>query len=82
MYQMIQFLFIIMGLINHGMNGVFILQQDILETISPWENEPWDKCPTKYRQMRLYAQYFIKKGDFMKAIYRIMQLIIKKYKKQ
>lgn len=29
--------------------------------ISPWKNEPWDKCPTKYRQMRLYAKFYIKK---------------------
>lgn len=28
--------------------------------ISPWKNEPWDKCPTKYRQMRLYAKFYIK----------------------
>lgn len=49
--------------------------------ISPWKNESLDKHPTKYRQMRLYAQYFIKKGNLIKAIYWIMQSIIKKYKK-
>lgn len=49
--------------------------------ISPWKNEPWDKCPTKYRQMRLYAKFYIKKGTLIKAIYWIMQSIIKKYKK-
>ena len=30
--------------------------------ISPWKNEHWDKCPTKYRQMRLYAKFYIKNG--------------------
>lgn len=49
--------------------------------ISPWKNEPLDKYPTKYRQMRLYAQYYRKKGNLIKAIYWIMQSIIKKYKK-
>ncbi|MFR3240642.1 MAG: glycosyltransferase family 8 protein [Megamonas funiformis] len=49
--------------------------------ISPWKNEPWDKCPTKYRQMRLYAKFYIKNGNFIKAMYWIIRSILKKYKK-
>jgi len=49
--------------------------------ISPWKNEPWDKCPTKYRQMRLYAKFYIKNGDFIKVMYWIIRSILKKYKK-
>lgn len=49
--------------------------------ISPWKDEPLDTKPTKYRQMRLYAQYFIRKGNIAKAIYWLIQSIIKKYDK-
>lgn len=49
--------------------------------ISPWKNEPLDKYPTKYRQMRLYAKFYIKNGDFIKVMYWIIRSILKKYKK-
>lgn len=49
--------------------------------ISPWKNEPLDKYPTKYRQMRLYAKFYIKNGNFIKAMYWIIRSILKKYKK-
>lgn len=49
--------------------------------ISPWKNESLDTKPTKYRQMRLYARYFIKKRNFIKAFYWIIQSIMKKYNK-
>ena len=49
--------------------------------ISPWQNEPLDTKPTKYRQMRLYAKYFIKKRKFFKAFYWTIQSVLKKYNK-
>lgn len=84
MYQLIQFLFIIMGLINHDNEWCFHplarYFRDYKE-ISPWKNEPLDKYPTKYRQMRLYAKFYIKNGNFIKAMYWIIRSILKKYKK-
>lgn len=49
--------------------------------ISPWKNEPLDTKPTKYRQMRLYAKYFIKQGNIIKALYWMLKSIQKKYNK-
>ena len=49
--------------------------------ISPWQNEPLDTKPTKYRQMRLYAKYFIKKRKIFKAFYWTIQSVLKKYNK-
>lgn len=51
------------------------------QKISPWQNEPLDTKPTKYRQMRLYSKYFLQKGNIYKAFYWIIQSIIKKYNK-
>ena len=49
--------------------------------ISPWKDESLDTKPTKYRQMRLYAKYFLKQGNIIKAIYWMYKSIQKKYNK-
>lgn len=36
-----------------------------------------EKCPTRYHQMRLYAKFYIKNSNFIKAIYWIVRSILK-----
>lgn len=47
--------------------------------LSPWKDTPLDTRPAKYRQMRLYAKYFMKKGAFFTSLYWVYRSVVKKY---
>ncbi len=49
--------------------------------LSPWHDVSLDKNPSKYRQMRLYAQYFFRKGRYDKSLYWLCCSFKKKYSK-
>ena len=51
------------------------------KAISPWRDVPLDTSPTKYRQMRLYAKYFLHKKQIYKALKWTIKSIQAKYNK-
>lgn len=51
------------------------------KSISPWHDEPLDTHPSKYRQMRLYAKYFRRKHQLMKAVFWLLKSAVYKYSK-
>ena len=58
----------------HKLNRYY---REIAKT-SPWSDVPWDNKPTKYRQMRLYAKYYLKQGNLVKAFYWLKKAVAAK----
>ena len=51
------------------------------KSISPWHDVPLDMHPSKYRQMRLYAKYFCRKYQLLKAAFWLFKSAVSKYNK-